>query len=42
LAPWYNELCRQAKSEYKAAKRAHGKKHELTKKAYNRFRKACR
>ncbi len=34
LAPWYNEVCREAKREYKAVKRAHGRKHAMTKTAY--------
>ncbi len=34
LAPWYTETCRQAKREYRSAKRTYGKKHEKTKSAY--------
>jgi hypothetical protein len=31
LAPWYTDTCRQAKREYRLAKREHGKKHAKTK-----------
>ena len=42
LAPWYNEICREAKREYRTVKRAHGKKHEKTKTAYQLFRRTCK
>jgi hypothetical protein len=34
LAPWFNMICKDAKRNYKVAKRQYGKKHGKTRAAY--------
>ena len=42
LAPWFNEVCREAKRDYRLTKRLYGRKHEKTRIAYRKFRKLCK
>jgi DNA transposition AAA+ family ATPase len=42
MAPWFNAVCREARREYKAVKREHGKKHTRTREAYQHFKKVCK
>jgi hypothetical protein len=42
LAPWFSEICREAKREYRSQKRIYGKKHTQTKQAYHNFRRVCK
>jgi len=41
LAPWYNDICREAKWEMGRARREHGKRHDSSIAATKRYLKTC-